>query len=161
MNGEASRGAAEARRVRRVVVPWFTLAAWAVGMAFWVWMLFWAMAWLPNERADFDWFQSLVMLALWAPYICWFPVIVFSERGILVARGLGLWRRRVAWEEVRHVMVTKFGGLPSVLLVVQGSKMLDFRIRYWVSWDWRRCERLLRERGVEVRGVAMATRSVE
>ena len=67
MNGEASRGAAEARRVRRVVVPWFTLAAWAVGMAFWVWMLFWTMAWLPNERADFDWFQSVVMLALLAP----------------------------------------------------------------------------------------------
>lgn len=160
MNGEASRGAAEARRVRRIVVPWFTLAVFAVGMAFWARMLFLGMAGLPNVRADYYWFRSLVMLALWVPTLCWFPVIVFSERGILVARGFGLWRRRVAWEEVRHVMVTKFGGLPSVSLMAKGGKVLDFGMRYWGTREWRRCERLLRERGVEVRGVAMATRSV-
>jgi hypothetical protein len=81
-------------------------------------------------------------------------VVVFSKRGVLVVRCFGLWRRRVAWEEVRHAVTTRFGGLASAFLVLKSGKTMGFvGVDAWTPWEWRRCERLLLERGVEVRRV--------
>ena len=166
MNGEASRGAAEARRVRRVVVPWCFLALWTAVMA-------WCVADVVPDRARigmmsvhspaFERCREAMAGRAMAGLIC-LPVafflmpvvVVFSKRGVLVARGFGLWRRRAAWEEVRHVVRARFG---RAFLVWKGGNPLEIG-GVLAPWEWRRCERLLRERGVEVRGVAMATRSV-
>ena len=152
---EVPEAVAEARKVRRIVVPWGSLAAWTGMMVFLVGRLLAARVGAVGSREDFLWAKSWVMLAMWGPCPCLMPVMVFSSRGVLMVRGVGLWRRRVAWEEVRHVMVTKFGGVPSASLILKSGKPMGLGLDFLWGREWRRCERLLQERGVQVRHVAM------
>ena len=151
---EVPEAVAAARNVRRIIVPWGALAAWMGMMAFLVGWLLAARAGVFGLEVDIFWWESLVRLTIWVPP--WLmPVMVLSSRGVLVVRGFGLWRRRVAWEEVRHVMVTKFGGIPSASLMVKTGKPLGLGLDFLEFRKWRRCERLWQERGVQVRRVAM------
>ena len=159
---EVPEAVAAARKVRRIIVPWFFFLFVAAVMA---WVMAWVVVGLRSLLGG-AWVLYEVLIALAGMMLLWMtPVTVFSERGILMVWGFGLRWKRVAWEDVRHVLLTNFGGLgrfsytTDSLLVLRGGELMGVEAGL-TSRQGRWVLELLKERGVEVRSAAMGVNGI-